>query len=251
MYQFERMNKKLLASQVEDELMNYILKEPVEIGQKIPNEYELAEKFGVGRSTIRETVKSLASKGILEVRRGSGTFVVSTNKLEDDPLGFSQFSDKYELALELVEVRLMIEPNIAALAAENAEEEDKRQLKKLCDETEELFLAGKNHANKDVEFHTYIAKCSKNRVIEILQPIIQSSVLSFVNLTKRKLLKETIYTHRAIVEAIEKGDSAGARYASIMHLTYNRQMLMQIKETQDAEREQEIRLLTPSFDGFV
>ena len=53
MYQFEKMNKKLLASQVEDELMNYILKEPVEIGQKIPNEYELAEKFGVGRSTIR------------------------------------------------------------------------------------------------------------------------------------------------------------------------------------------------------
>ena len=183
MYQFEKMNKKLLASQVEDELMNYILKEPVEIGQKIPNEYELAERFGVGRSTIRETVKSLVSQGILEVRRGSGTYVVSTNKLEDDPLGFSQFSDKYELALELVEVRLMIEPNVAALAAEHAAEEDKQQLKKLCDETEELFVSGKNHANKDMEFHTYIAKCSKNRVIEILQPIIQSSVMSFVNLT--------------------------------------------------------------------
>ena len=72
MYQIEKMNKKLLASQVEEELMNYILHEPVEIGEKIPNEYELAEKFGVGRSTIRETIKSLVTKGILEVRRGSG-----------------------------------------------------------------------------------------------------------------------------------------------------------------------------------
>ena len=70
MYQFEKVSKKLLGSQVEDELMNYILQEPIEIGQKIPNEFELAEMFGVGRSTIREAVKGLVSKGILEVRRG-------------------------------------------------------------------------------------------------------------------------------------------------------------------------------------
>ena len=70
MYQFEKVSKKLLGSQVEDELMNYILQEPIEIGQKIPNEFELAEMFGVGRSTLREAVKGLVSKGILEVRRG-------------------------------------------------------------------------------------------------------------------------------------------------------------------------------------
>ena len=65
MYQFEKMNRKLLGSQVEDELMNYILQEPVEIGEKIPNEFDLAEMFGVGRSTVREAVKSLVSNGIL------------------------------------------------------------------------------------------------------------------------------------------------------------------------------------------
>ena len=59
--------------------MNFILEEPLEVGQKIPNEFELAEKFGVGRSTIREAVKGLVSKGILEVRRGSGTYVISTS----------------------------------------------------------------------------------------------------------------------------------------------------------------------------
>ena len=87
MYSFDRKNKKPLGAQIEDELMKYILQEPVEPGQKIPNEFELAERFGVGRSTIREAVKGLVSRGILEVRRGSGTYVISTNTLDEDPLG--------------------------------------------------------------------------------------------------------------------------------------------------------------------
>lgn len=73
MYQIEKMDKKLLGARLENELMNYILKTPVAIGQKIPNEFELAQQFGVGRSTVREAVKSLVTKGILEVRRGSWT----------------------------------------------------------------------------------------------------------------------------------------------------------------------------------
>ena len=125
---FDKMNKKLLASQVEDALMDDILNKPVPIGEKIPNEYELAEMYGVGRSTIRETVKSLVSKGILEVRQGSGTYVIGTDTLENDPLGFSKYEDKYKLALELFEVRLMLEPEIAALAAQKATEQDKEYI---------------------------------------------------------------------------------------------------------------------------
>ena len=93
MYKIEKMNKNLLAFRVEEGLMNYILQEPIEIGERIPNEFELAERFGVGRSTIREAVKSLATKGVLEVRRGSGTYVISRNTIEDDPLGLARFTD--------------------------------------------------------------------------------------------------------------------------------------------------------------
>lgn len=235
MYQFEKVNKKLLGSQVEDELMNFILQEPVKVGEKIPNEFELAERFGVGRSTIREAVKALVSKGILEVRRGSGTYVISTYSLEDDPLGFARFQDRYQLALELFEVRLMIEPEIAALAAGSATEEERKKLNELCDEVEQLYREGKNHLKKDVEFHTYIAKCSKNRVVETLVPIINTAVMTFGNLTHRKLMEETIETHRAVTDAIQKGDSIGARCAMIMHLTYNRQMLMKMMEEREAQ----------------
>ena len=235
MYKIEKMNKKLLASQVEEELLNYIIHEPVEIGARIPNEFELAERFGVGRSTIRETVRSLATKGILEVRRGSGTYVISKNTIEEDPLGLAKFKDKYKLALELSEVRLMLEPEIAALACEYATREEGAEIKRLCDETEQLYKAGKNHTQKDIEFHTCIARCSRNRVVELLQPIIQTAVVTFVNLTHRKLMDETIETHRAITNAILAGDSVGARCAMIMHLTYNRQTLMKLLEEKEAQ----------------
>lgn len=237
MYQLGKMEKKLLGTQVEEELMNYILEEPVEIGQKIPNEFELAERFGVGRSTIREAVKGLVSKGILEVRRGAGTYVISTTSQEHDPLGLSKLQDKYKLALELCEVRLMLEPEIAANAAEHADEEDLKQLKRLCDETEQLYVEGKNHIAKDIEFHTCIAKCSKNRVVETLVPVIHSAVMTFANLTQLKLKNETIETHRALVEAITDHDPTGARCAMQMHLTYNRQELVrQLKEHQAKEK---------------
>ncbi|MGN0298397.1 MAG: FadR/GntR family transcriptional regulator [Lachnospiraceae bacterium] len=248
MYQFEKMNKKLLGSQVEDELMNYILQEPIQIGDKIPNEFELAEKFGVGRSTIREAVKGLVSKGVLEVRRGSGTYVISTCSTEDDPLKLARFQDKYKLALELSEVRLMIEPEIAALAAEYADEQEKQMLENLCDTVEQMYLEGKNHLPKDIEFHTFIASCSKNRVVETLVPIINTAVMTFGNLTHRKLQKETIETHRAITEAIKRGDSVGAKCAMIMHLTYNRQMLMRMWEENKQKQNTDAAMLEGKKD---
>ena len=210
-----------------------IMQKPVEPGQKIPNEFELAKQFGVGRSTIREAVKGLVSRGILEVRRGSGTYVINTNSFEDDPLGLGKMEDKYKMALDLFEVRLMIEPEIASLACRNASEEELRKLKKLCDETEQLYRGGHNHINKDIEFHTCIAHCSKNQVVETLVPVINTAVYTFANLTHRLLKEETLETHRAITDAILKRDSVGARCAMMMHLTYNRQTIMRLIEERE------------------
>lgn len=230
-YRYEKVDKKLLVPQIEDQLMMYIQEE--EVGTKLPNEYELAEKFGVGRSTIREAVKSLVSKGVLEVRRGAGTFVKTTVLLADDPLGLARFEDKYQLAMELFDVRILLEPEVAALACENASEEEKEQIKKLCDIVEERYLNGLNHIREDMEFHACIAKASKNRVVEVLVPVIHTAVTTFANLTHRKLMQETIETHRAITDAILRGDSMGAKCAMIMHLTYNRQMLLKLMEKND------------------
>lgn len=232
-YQYEKVNKKLLVPQIEDQLMLYILQDEVNIGEKLPNEYDLAAKFGVGRSTVREAVKSLTSRGILEVRRGAGTFVKQKENGMNDPLGLSKFEDKYKLAMELFDIRMLIEPELAALASQNATEDDKQHMKMLCDEVESLYLGGKNHIQKDMEFHAWIAKCSGNRVVEVLVPVIHTAVTTFANLTNRKLMKETIETHRDITDSIIRGDAMGARCAMISHLTHNRKMIVQMRENRD------------------
>lgn len=229
-YNYEKVNQKLLVPQIEDQLVMYIQHENIGIGAKLPSEYKLAEIFGVGRSTIREAVKSLVTKGMLEVKRGSGTFVKYTEIVVDDPLGLAQFEDKYRLAMELFEVRMLLEPDVAAVACQKATEEDKKRIKSLCDEVEQLYLSGQNHIKKDMEFHETIARCSGNRVVEVLIPIILTAITTFANLTHRKLINETIDTHRAITDAILSGDTMGAKCAMIMHLTYNRQTIIDMSE---------------------
>ncbi len=228
----EKTDKRSLEEQVEDQLMDFILQEPVEIGGKIPNEFELAGKFGVGRSTIREAVKSLVSKGVLEVRRGSGTFVVSNSLLEDDPLGIAALNDKLKLALEICNVRLVLEPDIASAAAVHATEEQLKELQVLCDEVEKTYLNGEDHAKKDIEFHTCIARCTGNRIVDTLVSTLVEAAQTFADITQYSLVDRTIETHRAITEAIVEGDPTGARCAMIMHLTYIRQSIKRrIKET--------------------
>ena len=224
--------RKRRGAQLEDDLLAYILGTPIPIGEKLPNEFTLAQMFQVGRSTLREAVKGLVTKGILEVRQGDGTYVKSHCTVTEDPLGLSRLDDKYKLALELMDVRLILEPEIAAAAAAHATPETQAELRTLCDEVETLCQSGQDHIPQDIAFHTCIARCSQNRVMEMLVPIINTAVTTFASLTHRTLRQETIQTHRAITDAILAGDTVGARCAMVMHLTYNRQALMELWQEQ-------------------
>ncbi|MDO5410907.1 MAG: FadR/GntR family transcriptional regulator [Lachnospiraceae bacterium] len=227
------LKSKLLAEQVEEQLMQYIQQTPVSVGEKLPNEFKLGELFGVGRSTIREAVKSLVTKGILEIRRGAGTYVVNATTNDDDPLGLRNVEDKISLALNLVEVRLILEPSIAEIAAIHATEEDVQKLYRICDQIEEAIANGDNYIPGDLQFHSYIAECTKNKVMEQLIPIIDTAVMMFVNVTHKELIQETIRTHRQIVNAIARKDYVGARTAMTMHLAYNRDKILEMKQEQD------------------
>lgn len=228
MQRSEDLHKKTLGQRTEDRLMKYILDQPVKIGEKIPNEFALTELFGVGRSTVREAVKGLVSRGVLEVRRGDGTYVISTSYMENDVLGFGQIKDKYQLALDLFDVRLMIEPEVVMWACRKATQEQIEQAERLCNEIESLYKQGIDHIYKDIEFHCYLAKLSGNMVVERLLPVINTAVVMFANITYRSLKNETLTTHREIINSLKKRDAVGARCAMIMHLTYNRQVIMEL-----------------------
>lgn len=184
----------------------------------------------MGRSTIREAVKSLVSKEILEIRRGAGTFVVRITTPEEDPLGLGKIEDKISLAADLVDVRLILEPEIAQRAAIRADDDDVRELRELCDSIERKMAEEESYIQDDIAFHTRIARCTRNQVMEQLIPIIDTAVMMFVNVTHKKLMKETVKTHRQVVDAIAARDAVGAKTAMTMHLAYNRELIQKLKK---------------------
>lgn len=230
MDKLNNIKNKLLAEQIEEQIYRYIVDTPFPVGKKLPNEFQLAEKFEVSRSTIREAVRLLVSKGILEVRHGAGTYVVGTKFFDEDPLGLQRIDDKIGLAMDLADVRILLEPGIAEIAAIKATNEDIRNLRKLCDIVEQKIIRGEEYMKDDIAFHTAVASCAKNKVFELLIPIIDTAVMMFVNVTHKKLRDETILTHRAVVDAIADRDPVGARSAMMMHMTYNREIIKKLRK---------------------
>lgn len=90
-------------------------------GSKLPNEYDLSAELGVSRASLREAIKILAAKGILIIKRGSGTFVSDSTGENDDIYGIKYLEDKKKLVKHWFEFRLILEPKSARLAAENAD----------------------------------------------------------------------------------------------------------------------------------
>lgn len=226
----ELYNGKPLAEQVADHIVNYIIDNELETGVKLPNEFELAESIGVGRSTVREAIKILVSRNIVEIRRGAGTFVSAQQGVVEDPLGLTFVKDKTNLAMDLLNVRLMLEPEITRMAAEHATKDQIEQLVTQCDKVEDMIRQGVNHMEEDIIFHRMIASCSGNVVVEKLVPVINSSIAVFVDITNGRLKQETIETHREIVNAIARGDGDGAKCSMNMHLLYNRRAIQKIYE---------------------
>ena len=175
-------------------------------------------------------LKILVSRQILEIRRGAGTFVSERQGITDDPLGLTFVKDKTKLALDLVSVRLMLEPEIAMMAADHATPEQIGEMKLQCDQIEELIKSGRDHMEADIRLHTMIASCSGNSVVEKLIPVINSSIAVFVDVTNRALGQETIETHREIVNCIAERDAEGAKCAMYMHLIYNRRVFRQLEK---------------------
>ncbi|EHJ01311.1 GntR domain protein [Clostridium sp. DL-VIII] len=221
-------SSKPLGEQTSDRIIQLIIENDWKSGDKLPNEYELADMLNVGRSTIREAIKALVSRNILEIRRGAGTFISQKGGIADDPLGLTFVKDKFKLALDLLEVRFMIEPSIASIAAVKATEDEIQQMSVLCDEIEKLILNNEPYLDKDIEFHTAIAKSSKNLVMVNLIPIINSSITIFIDITNQKLRNETIETHREILNAIKSHNSNAAHDAMLLHLVYNRRNIRNV-----------------------
>lgn len=217
-----KSSSKTLPERVADQIRQLIIDRHMENGDQLPNEFELAQQLNVSRGSVREAVKLLVARNVLELRRGKGTFIADNTGVVDDPFGFAYLEDEPRLANELMDIRRQLEPWIAAKAAEQANDQDIAELRVLQHQVEELIRSGQDHLAADQQLHIRIADCTDNRVLHELVPVITYSVHLFGKLTQRSLRQETIDTHAAVVDAIAAHDPEAAREAMQEHLKHNR-----------------------------
>ena len=217
-----------LVESVVDGLIAYIKDNHYNVGSKLPTEAELKTYFSVGNGTIREAIRMLVSRNILEVRQGSGIYVSEKRGIPEDPLGLDMLEDKETLGVDLLDIRLMLEQELAARAALYRTEEELAALRQSAEQIKACVLDQKSHSQADTKFHTLLAQCSRNSVVDRLVPVINSAIYAVINLTQNSCAIDTIREHDAILDAIECKDPTGARVAMIAHLSSNRQMIRKI-----------------------
>ena len=189
-------------------------------GTRLPSERTLAEDFSVSRSCIREAIHTLAQQQIVETRRGAGTYVsepdesaLSTRLAQVIPL-------KTQRLAEIFEVRRIIEPHLAARAAQHITPKQLVHLKLLVYEQEKRALEGENTEDLDQEFHLCIAEASENRillsVVKNLTAILTESRTQALQTEGRS--RASVITHMGIIDALESRDGAAAEKAMRLHL---------------------------------
>ncbi|WP_055491548.1 FadR/GntR family transcriptional regulator [Streptomyces sp. TP-A0356] len=201
--------RSALSEQVIAELRTQITSGEWPVGSRIPTEPELVEQLGVARNTVREAVRALAHNGLLDIRQGSGTYVVATSELAG--VMHRRFADAEPD--HIAELRSTLESGAAQLAAERRTERDLKQLDALLARREEAWASGDTEAfvTADATFHMAVVAASHNDVMtamyadlgEVLRDWLRDDVGG-------ELTPETYMDHTGLVEAIRAGDAAAA-----------------------------------------
>lgn len=193
-------------------------------GQRLPPERELATTLGVSRGSVRQALGALEVLGVIHSRPGEGTFVSQSGRATLLAVLDELLAEETWNPIELFEPRRILEPEVAALAAERAEPEDVDQIARVLREAEERVARSQVAMEEDLAFHLAVARANHNeatfRLIQRLADLMQKKVWE---LYKRLALREEelhphFMEHRRIFEAIRDRDPGGARRAMIDHL---------------------------------
>lgn len=217
---------KICKQQISESIGNAIIEEirnnSLKPGDRLPSLRELAREFGVSVSTIREALRSLEARNIVDFQQGKGVFICENPGIVKEPFGFDLVAYGDPLLL-CFEARLAFEPFGAYLAAERATEEDIRAIENAALEMKQLVSQSKPHMSAELEFHAFVARASQNPFIFRIQ---QAVTAYYGTVTRRHGLsqrlpdqvKKAIRFHELIYEAISKREPERARRLMEEHL---------------------------------
>jgi len=216
---FEVVRRQKVYEAVAEQIERLIIRR-LKPGDKLPSERELTESLHVSRSSIRDAIRSLELMGLVEPRQGAGTIV----REPTTDLLISPFADvlrhKQELVLELLEFRKMLEPAMAAHAAQHVSREDLAVMDDILRRQEAKLSAGEDAIAEDAEFHYAIAKASGNsvvlRVLDLLMDLLRNTRQRALQVPGRP--QKSLTGHRKIYAAIKRRDAEAANAAMSRHI---------------------------------
>jgi len=236
---FKTVNRdSTLTERANEQIEGLIVSGAIRPGDRLPPERELGEMLGVSRTVVREVVRSLVAKGLVEVRTGSGTYV---RKIGPDimtaPLDLLLRASALR-SEEIHEVRTLVEVRIAELAAVRARPDDIRAMEETIDVLEDQSITPHVYAEADVAFHCHLAAATQN---PLLLALVQSlnTVMFQVRLRAASALGDVprdraVFYHSQILERVKARDAEGARAAMVGHLAYA-QEVMRLTEKSSGE----------------
>jgi GntR family transcriptional regulator, transcriptional repressor for pyruvate dehydrogenase complex len=212
-----------LSALVADTLRERLVKGTLSAGQKLPTELNLTREFGVSRTVVREALAALAADGLVEARQGAGVFV--TAQLSR-PFGGLDIGRKISIALNIIEVRLGIEMESAAIAAERRNSAQEAEIHEAFLEFDRLLDLGQATGRADFAFHRTIAAATNNPFyVEVLDALGERAIPCDVtspwatdSVLSRTYQQGLQVEHLALLRAISAGDPEAARNAMRTHL---------------------------------
>jgi len=223
MEQMEAIKKVSAVQLVEKSIREYIMSDNVKIGDKLPTERLLCERLNVGRGTVREALRVLQTKGLLELQPGRGAFV--SNKVEFDKNDLARWFRENEVEIkDCIDVRVAVEPLAVKLAIQKCTDKDLKKLRAIQDRS--IMAVERNDtadiAHCDELFHTFIIDLSQNKFLIDLNKKLNYSLLNFRSKTFNipQNVQNFIPAHEAIIQAFEKRDPDLGQTSMLNHLSY-------------------------------
>lgn len=216
-----------LSDRIADSILSMITVEQRFLpGSKLPNENTLSQELNVSRTTLREAIRILATGGILEIRRGKGTFVRKDFKAGQS-LELSALAPEKVKARDLYEMRLIFEPEAAYYAALRATEEEIQRILALGAQIEERIQQKKDRTEVEQAFHKSIARATHNEFMNQLMPVIYEGINKGVRLSRvhAEAVEATLVDHRILMDFLKARNGEGARNAMRIHILHAMEQL--------------------------
>jgi GntR family transcriptional repressor for pyruvate dehydrogenase complex len=218
---YQAIQTERLYEQIVQQIEQRILSGQLKVGDRLPPERELAEQFGVSRTAVREAVKALHEKGLLQIQPGRGTFIANgATRVVRHSFDMMMRSGRSNGLANLVEVREILEPEIAALAAARAHEEHIGAMRQAVVTMDGALTDPKAFIEADLDFHLALAEATQNMIILSLI----DSVVDLLCEQRARIFRvdggpqRGQIHHRRILAAVVKHDPEAARQAMRAHL---------------------------------